>query len=333
MRSMSPSRGGSGTVDASPSAGPDTSDLLLFAQHGWADTNQAMLRFGEEVASPGTRVVAPNLGYVRTWLRMDPLVAMVERVATQKLDEHPDARLQVVGHSMGGLIWIELLTRHPEWRERTDRLVLIGCPIGGAHLARILDPFGWSIARDLKVDRRSLAEEVAAAVPTLSIVGDLLGPHDGTISHESARLQNAPFVLAPASSHAGLRRSPWVSLLTRSFFAQGSMVETNLAAIVERIKAVPGVRPAEAQAFRLARIALMFADGATVRLFDVMLSMVLVFVADREGRCVYAGQVPWAGRADLREVLDEIERERRDALLYPERPPPPTPPPQAGEGR
>ena len=48
-----------------------------------------------------------------------------------------------------------------------------------------------TIGRDLKVDRREKAEAVAAAVPTLTIVGDLFGPHDGTVSHESARLTNA----------------------------------------------------------------------------------------------------------------------------------------------
>ena len=34
-----------------------------------------MLRFGQGVAPPGSLVIAPSLGYVRTWLRLEPLIA------------------------------------------------------------------------------------------------------------------------------------------------------------------------------------------------------------------------------------------------------------------
>src|SRR3954471_5936031 len=107
-------------------------ETIVFAQHGWADTNRAMVRFGQTIASPGALVIAPNLGYIRSWLRIEPLIAQVERTVSEALAQHPEARIRAVGHSMGGLIWIELLTRHPEWLARTDRLVLVGCPVGGA---------------------------------------------------------------------------------------------------------------------------------------------------------------------------------------------------------
>ena len=70
-----------------PEATTPEIDTLLFAQHGWADTNQAMLRFGQEIAGPGDLVIAPNLGYVRTWLRIEPLIATVER-GRLRSDEH-----------------------------------------------------------------------------------------------------------------------------------------------------------------------------------------------------------------------------------------------------
>ena len=59
-------------------------ETLLFAQHGWADTNQAMQRFGETVASPGSLVIAPNLGFIRSWLRMGPLIEIAERARMSK---------------------------------------------------------------------------------------------------------------------------------------------------------------------------------------------------------------------------------------------------------
>src|SRR4051812_12114358 len=152
-------------------------ETLVFAQHGWADDNRAMQRLGVAMAQPGARVIAPRLGYVRTWLRIEPLIEIVERAVREALTEHPDARFRVIGHSMGGLIWIELLTRHPEWLARTDRLALIGCPVGGAELAAILDPIGLTIARDLQTDRRALGEAVAAGgAPHTVLCGPPPGP-------------------------------------------------------------------------------------------------------------------------------------------------------------
>jgi hypothetical protein len=290
-------------------------ETLLFAQHGWADTNHAMQRFGETVALPGSLVIAPSLGYVRTWLRIEPLIEIAEREAERALAEYPEARIRAVGHSMGGLIWIELLTRHPEWLERTDRLALIGCPVGGADLAGFLDPLGLTIGRDLRVDRRAKAEAIAEAVPTLTIVGDLFGPHDGTVSHESARLTHARFVLTPSASHAALRHSPLVSRLVRAFFEHPTLPATDLDALVVRIQAVPGIRTADPLLLRLASVSLMLADGSTIRTLNVIPGVELVFVTDGEGRCAYAGAVPWPSRSALRQALDETREQYRPALL------------------
>jgi pimeloyl-ACP methyl ester carboxylesterase len=290
-------------------------ETLLFAQHGWADNNQAMQRFGEAIALPGALVIAPNLGYVRSWLRIEPLIEIAEREAERELAEHPNARVLAVGHSMGGLIWIELLTRHPEWLARIDRLALIGCPVGGAELAGILDPLGLTIARDLRVDRRAKAEAVAAVVPTLTIVGGLLGAHDGTVSHDSARLVNARFAVTPSASHAALRHSPWVTRMVRAFFEQPAPPTTDMAGLVARIESIPGISPAEPRLLRLAHVLLMLADGTTIRTLNVIPGVDLVFVADGEGWCLYAGAVPWSSRPDLRHALDEIREQHRSALL------------------
>lgn len=292
-------------------------ETLLFAQHGWADTNQAMQRFGETVAAPGSLVIAPNLGYLRSWLRIEPLIEIAEQQAARALAEYPHARIRAVGHSMGGLIWIELLTRHPEWLERTDRLALIGCPVGGAELAGLLDPLGLTIGRDLRVDRRAKAEAIAAVVPTLTIVGDLFGPHDGTVSHGSARLENARFVLTPSASHAALRHSPLASRLVRAFFEQPTPPTTDLDDLVARIQAVPGIRAADSRLLRLSSVALMLIDGSTVRTLSAIPGVELVFVTDGEGRCAYAGAVAGSNRPALRQALDEAREQHHSALLVP----------------
>jgi pimeloyl-ACP methyl ester carboxylesterase len=204
-------------------------ETLLFAQHGWADNNRAMQRFGEALAHPGAQVIAPSLGYVRTWIRIEPLIEIAEREVERAIVEHPQARIRAVGHSMGGLIWIELLTRHPEWLVRTDRLALVGCPVGGAELAGFLDPLGLTIGRDLRVDRRAKAEAIADLVPTLTIVGDLLGAHDGTVSHESARMANARFVLTPSATNTS--STPPMTLNVRTVGPSASMIATRATRI------------------------------------------------------------------------------------------------------
>src|SRR4051794_25090341 len=130
---------------------------ILFSQHGWADTNRQMLPFGRAVSGPETLVVATDLGYIRTWQRMAPMIDHVEREAATLLAAYPSAALQIVGHSMGGLIWLEVLGRHPSWLSRLTALVLIASPVRGTRLGRHLDPTGLSIGRDLHRDRRSLA--------------------------------------------------------------------------------------------------------------------------------------------------------------------------------
>jgi pimeloyl-ACP methyl ester carboxylesterase len=293
----------------------DQVETILFAQHGWADDNRAMQRFGEGLALPRTRVIATKLGYIRTWMRIEPLIATAESAAEAALAEHPDSRIRVVGHSMGGLIWIELLTRHPEWLARTDRVALVGCPVGGAEIAAMLDPLGLTIGRDLKVDRRALAEAVAAAVPTLAIIGDLLGTHDGTVSHESARFKNARLVRVPAASHASSRHNPWVGRLVRAFFDDPSPPSVDRDALVTPIAAIPSIRPIEPRLLRLAQVPLMLADGTTVRTLRSIPGLVQVFVVDAEGQCVYAGQVPRASRPALDETLAEIRAQHQAILL------------------
>ncbi|MEL6900096.1 MAG: alpha/beta hydrolase, partial [Cyanobacteria bacterium J06606_4] len=109
-------------------------DYILYAQHGWADINQGIGTLAKQIASPEARVIVPNLGFINTWIRIAPLIDRVEAIALQTHSEHPEAPLRIVGHSMGGLIWLEVLSRHPEWWPQVESLVLVASPVGGADI-------------------------------------------------------------------------------------------------------------------------------------------------------------------------------------------------------
>lgn len=274
-----------------------------------------MLAFGLAVAPPQTEVVAPHLGFVRTWLRFDPLVDLVEAEAAPFFERLPDLSASVVGHSMGGLIWLTILDRRPEWRRRVTSLVLLGCPVRGAELATILDRQGWTIGRDLAVDRSDLGARVAASVPTLSVAGDLLLASDGTITYRSAEVEGARFVCLPRESHAGLVKSERVQRLVRAFVAGPHPPETDLPAVIRRLEAIPGLSPgAPVAGFGGARVAILFRDGANVRLRHPAFGAMQLFVASARGDCLWAGEVPRYRAGDVRVALEEIERQAGDAL-------------------
>ena len=58
----------------------------------------------------------------------DRLHMFVEQVAR----EHPDGRVVLVGHSMGGLVAATYASRHPSWASRVERAVMVGSPLGGS---------------------------------------------------------------------------------------------------------------------------------------------------------------------------------------------------------
>ncbi len=288
---------------------------VLFAQHGWADTNGTMLRFGRALGEPCDVVVAPNLGYVRTWQRLAPLVDHVEAEAARVLGQHPAAPVLIVGHSLGGLIWLEVLARHPDWWSRVHGLALIASPVGGTRLGRYLDPTGLSIGRDLHANRRTLAERIAAAIPCLTIAGDLFLGRDGTVSVASTRFAHARAIVLPHVSHAGLVRSEPVRRLVRAFFRTPRPPDTDAAAIAARLAALPGTGASDPRGCWWARAALLFQDGYSVRLLAGPIGAQHVFVADNLGRCLYAGTVDRFGVAALQRTLRDLRHELAAQLV------------------
>jgi pimeloyl-ACP methyl ester carboxylesterase len=286
-------------------------EFVLFVQHGWADDPRAILTLSQSLVTDTTPVVAPNLGYIQTWLRIAPLIHTVEQVAIAQIAAYPNLPLRIIGHSMGGLIWLEVLDRHPEWWSNLDALVLIASPVGGADWGRIIDPFGLGIgiATDLGKNRKSLAEAIALEIPTLVIAGDLDGGSDGTVPIDCTRFAHAQFVCFPGLSHPVLRNHPQVAAAIRQFWVDrtiGVRIEHN--EIIQRLRSVPGMTDAHQRDFRNAEIVMHLLDGGTIRTWCNPVEVDHVFVASATGECLYSGFVGWIHAPELYQALEDIRQ-------------------------
>lgn len=182
---------------------------ILFAQHGMTDLSgsQTIARLAYVLNVNNALVIAPEVHWVRTLFYLEPLIQSVQAIATDALNQYPDVPIRIIATSMGGVLWAELLDRHPEWWSRVHSVVWLGSPLRGSHIARMVDPFGIGIgiARDLAIDRGAIADRIAARIPTLVVASDCGNGHDGVVSVESTRVRGAEFVCLSGVSHSDLR--------------------------------------------------------------------------------------------------------------------------------
>lgn len=284
--------------------------LLLFSQHGLNDNNQKMESLAQKVAPPQTYVVAPNLG-IKTFFAIEPLISEVERSTEQTFKKYPDIPARIIAVSLGGILWVEVLSRHPEWWQRFESLILLGSPLGGADLARIIDPFGWGIgiAKELGRNRRPLAEKITAKIPTLVVAGNTTGGGDHTVSVESTKLKYAHFVCLKGVSHPKLRTNPRVANEILEFWSSKkkplpALKTSQTSILIEHFRSVIGITDADERDFPSAKIVHTFEDGTSIRTWTNLVGVQHVFIANKDGECEYAAFVGWIHSSGLQQAID-----------------------------
>ena len=290
--------------------------LIIFSQHGMSDTNHAMKSLAHNVAPPHSHIVAPNLGFIQTHFEIEPLIQKVERSAAQAFAQYPDLSARIMATSLGGVIWVEVLSRHREWWSKIESLVLLGSPIGGADLARIIDPFGWGIgmAKHLGKNRRPLAEQITAVVPTLVVAGNI--DSDGTVTTESTKLKYAHFVCLNGVSHPALRFDPAVAKTIQEFWAKPreplpAPEITLISELITHFRAVSGITDANSRDLRHAKTKFSFADGTSLHTWKNIFGVDHIFISNSDGECQYAGFVGWVHSAGLKRAIGKaIEPQR-----------------------
>lgn len=298
----------------------ESPDFILYAQHGWADTYHKIATLAEALKTPNCRIITPNLGWLRTFYRIEPLIKTVETVVAETIETYPTTPMRIIGHSMGGLIWLEVLHRHPEWRSQIHSLVLLASPVGGADLARILDPFRWGLGmgRDLGTNRRKIAESLAEIIPTLVIAGDSDNGSDRTISIEATKFERAQFICLPGISHPHLRNHPQLVPIIRDFWDNpviSPRPEADLTyGVIRRLQALPAMTAAHRRYFLKAKPYLTFNTGMKIRIWTNPVQVHHVFIENPHGICVFCGFVGWQHTQDLYQTLAQIAEEFQDQL-------------------
>lgn len=289
-------------------------DYILYAQHGWADENRGIRKLAQQIASPRAEVIVPNLGFINTWIRIAPLVNRVEAIAAKTQQQYPDTPIRIVGHSMGGLIWLEVLARHPEWWPQVESFVLVGSPVGGADLSRMVDPFAWGIgiARDLGQNRRAIAEKIAAEVPTLIIAGDYDNGSDGVVPVECTKFHLASYVTINNVSHDRMKKHPAVGEIIQQFWQSAdhlcllSPIETPCDRIIRQLQSIPGMTDAHYRGFKKSDLWSLLPNGLVLRTWISPFNIHHVFLSNYMGDCLFAGFVGWPHTQQLYDALCDI---------------------------
>lgn len=283
--------------------------LLLFLQHGMTSTSNTTKYLENRIAPPHCHVVAINLGFLQTHFEIEPLIQKVEKSAAKVFEQYPNIPARIIAISLGGVLWLEVLSRHPEWWSKIESLVLLGSPIGGADRARIIDPFGWGIgmAKHLGKNRRPLAEKITAVVPTLVVAGNV--NDDGTVTTESIKLKHAHFVCVNGVLHQFLQSNPDVATAIQEFWSMPRQplpapTVTLTSELIEHFRAVTGITDANTIDFRHAKIIFTFTDGTDLRAWRNLLGVKHVFIANAYGKCEYGGFVGWVHTGELNSAID-----------------------------
>ncbi len=312
---------------------------LVFSQHGMVDTSVAMAALAQRVSGAESRIIAPNLGYWNTFLSIEPLIAKVEAVAQNAFDRYPHTQARIIACSLGGVIWTEVLTRHPEWWFRVESFVLLGSPIGGAHLAKIADPLSilsFGIAKDLGIDRRSKAEAIAQEIPTLIIAGESQPGGDGTVLVQSTKFKGAQFVLLPGVNHPGLRFSDAVDAAIQRFWktsnsshnhhvqnyhvqnyrspsgvsqsgvSQPLLQAHSLDPIIETLRSVPGMTDAPPHYLKYAKLKAELSNGGRLLTWSSPIGVKFVFLENSDGQYCFGGYVGLIHHRGLNQAIKQL---------------------------
>jgi pimeloyl-ACP methyl ester carboxylesterase len=293
-------------------------EYLLFAQHGWADTGNNLGRLVKAAVDSQTKLIVPSLGLIKTFIRIEPLVKRLEQIATEAIARHPHTPIKIVGHSMGGLMWLEVLERNPQWWNQVHSLILLGSPVGGSNIARLLDPLaiGLGTAADLGKNRRAIAQKIAQHIPTLSVASDLGMGTDGLVTVENTKFDYANWLPISNIAHSAMRHHAEIVPIMQNFWANpqlGQPPEATLTnQLIQRLRTVRGMTDTDYRDFARSRIVARFSE-VTLHTWNNPFGINHVYLGQQQ-QCLYAGYVGLIHTQGLRQVIKAIQNRAVQSL-------------------
>lgn len=155
------------------------------------------------------------------------------RSLSHYISQVPGRYIDIVAHSLGGLVVLNMLSRFPAPRVR--RIVLMGSPCGGSHCASImlrLPVLSTMVGRSI----RDASTQSRWDVPTDVEIGVIAGtrsfglgrvipglprPNDGVVSTEETRLVGSRDAIALPVSHSEMLVSKACARQIFSFLSNG----------------------------------------------------------------------------------------------------------------
>ncbi len=288
-------------------------EFLLFAQHGWADTSKYIGNLATSAVNSPTMVIAPSLGLVKTFIRIAPLVAQLEQIAAKAIVKYPHTQIKIIAHSMGGLMWLEVLDRNPQWWHKVHSFILLGSPVGGSNIARLIDPLniGIGTAKDLGKNRRDIAEKIARQIPTLSVASDTGMGTDGLVTVENTKFDYANWLLISGIPHSAMRYHPEMIPILQNFWKNpqlGLTPEiTSINRYIRSLRSVPGMTDTDYRGFERSQIITTLPEDLTLHTWNNPWGMNHVYLSKQQ-QCLYAGYVGLIHSRDLRRAIAQIQK-------------------------
>jgi pimeloyl-ACP methyl ester carboxylesterase len=195
--------------------------------HGLWMSPFVMTRLGNILSAEGYQVITPKYASVQASSATNA-DAIYAQLTTLNSDE-----LHVIGHSLGGLVGLHLLSRHPDLAP--GKLITLGTPAQGSYIARLFQAtpllhaaFGQSLAQGLSGEAipSDIQRDWGAIIGTLAIglgvpflVGK--GEHDGAVLISEAEHPAQTERLYLPVSHSAMLFSPRVSQAILQFLHTG----------------------------------------------------------------------------------------------------------------
>jgi pimeloyl-ACP methyl ester carboxylesterase len=192
----------------------------------------SMLPIQGHLARGGFRVV--RFGYAS--VRRSPS-HNAERLA-RFITALPDDLIHLVGHSMGGVMILQMLKKMADSRVR--RVVLLGSPVAGSRAGRdFARSVGgrWMLGQSFPLWADRMTPQSPGGVEVGVIAGDVplgLGrlfvrlekPNDGVVAVEETRIEGATDTLVMRVNHSGMILTASVARQVCSFLKEGKFART-----------------------------------------------------------------------------------------------------------